>query len=262
MAGTDEEDRPVPAAAAAGGDALGKLAFFRGADPAALAEAAPSARWISVGAGELLVDFGDQTDDVFLVAEGAVRVVVRTPLGQEVILGDLEAGEIFGEMASIDGAPRSANVSALRPTRLCRLPAVAFLEVVLRSRAVSLRLMRVLTARLRLQDERMAELALLPARHRLAAELLRLSRPRAQGGGRVVSPPPAQHVLAARIGARRETVSLAFGELAREGLAELSPRAVLLPRPEALRATIDAQLRGGGGGGGGQAAPRPRTRPG
>src|SRR3712207_3352294 len=111
MAGTDEEDRPVPAAA--GGDTLGKLAFFRGADPAALAEAAPSARWISVGAGELLVDFGDQTDDVFLVAEGAVRVVVRTPLGQEVILGDLEAGDIFGEMASIDGAPRSANVSEI-----------------------------------------------------------------------------------------------------------------------------------------------------
>jgi len=256
--GTDEEDRPAPApAAAAGAGALAKLAFFRDADPAALAEAAPSARWLSVGAGELLVDFGDQTDDVFLVAEGAVRVVVRTPLGQEVILGDLDAGDLFGEMASIDGAPRSANVSTLRPTRLCRLPARAFLEIVLRSRPVSLRLMQVLTARLRLQDERMTELALLPVRHRLAAELLRLSRPRGHGGGRVVSPPPPQHVLAARIGARRETMSRALGELAREGLGEPSPRAVVLPRPEALRATIDAQLRGGA-----QAAPRPGTRSG
>ena len=253
MAGLDPgQDRKPP-----DGGGLARIPFLQGADPAALSAAAPAARWLAVGAGELVIDFGDRTDDVFLVAEGAVRVLVRTPTGQEVILGDLEAGELFGEMASIDGAPRSANVSALRPTRLCRLPAATFLDVVLRSREVSLRLMRVLAARLRLQDERMTELALLPVRHRLAAELLRLSRPRAQGGGRVVSPPPPQHVLAARIGARRETVSLALGELAREGLAEPSPRAVVLPRPEALRATIDAQLRGGA-----QAAPRPRTRSG
>jgi DNA-binding transcriptional regulator YhcF (GntR family) len=51
-------------------------------------------------------------------------------------------------------------------------------------------------------------------------------------------------VLAARIGARRETISLALAELAREGLVEVSARAIALPRPDALRAAIDAQLRG------------------
>jgi hypothetical protein len=49
-------------------------------------------------------------------------------------------------------------------------------------------------------------------------------------------------VLAARIGARRETVSLALADLQREGLAEVSPRAIALPRPEALRAAVDTQL--------------------
>ena len=225
---------------------LARLTFLQGADPAALAAAAPLARWLAVGPGELVLDFGDATDDVFLIAGGAVRVVVRTPLGLEVILGDLGPGDVFGEMAAIDGAPRSANVTALHPSRLCRLPAAAFLEVALRSPAVGLRVMRVLTARLRLQDQRLFELAVLPVRHRLASELLRLSRPREGrgGAGHVVSPPPAQHVLAARIGARRETISLALAELAREGLVEVSARAIALPRPEALRAAIDAQLRG------------------
>lgn len=234
---------------AGGGGALARLAFLRDADPAALAEAAPLARWIAVGPGELVLDFGDTTSDVFLVVEGAVRVLVRSPLGQEVILGDLGPGGLFGEMAAIDGAPRSASVTALHPTRLCRLPAAAFLGVVLRSPAVGLRVMQSLTARLRLQDERHFELIALPVRERLASELLRLSRPRdgqagGGGGGRVVSPPPQQQVLAARIGARRETVSLALNDLAREGLVEVTPRAIALPRPEALREAIDACLRG------------------
>ncbi len=238
---------------AAGG--LARLAFLEDADPAALSAAAPLARWLAVGPGELVLDFGDATDDVFFVAEGAVRVVVRSPLGQEVILGDLGPGEVFGEMAAIDGAPRSANVTALHPSRLCRLPAAAFLEMALRSPAVSLRVMRVLTMRLRLQDARLFEHTILPVRYRLASELLRLSRPREGRGaaGRVVSPPPPQHVLAARVGARRETVSLMLAELARDGLLEVSARAIALPRPEALRAAIDAQLRGAG------AAGPPRT---
>ena len=243
------EHGPQPAERSDGG--LARLAFLRDADPAALSAAAPLARWLAVGPGELVLDFGDATDGVFFVAEGAVRVVVRTPLGQEVILGDLGPGEVFGEMAAVDGEPRSASVTALHPTRLCRLPAAAFLEVALRSPGVGLRVMRVLTGRLRLLDQRLFEQVVLPVRYRLASELLRLSRPREGRGaaGRVVSPPPPQHVLAARVGTRRETVSLMLAELSREGLVEASPRAIVLPRPEALRAAIDAQLRGAGAAG-------------
>jgi CRP/FNR family transcriptional regulator, cyclic AMP receptor protein len=225
--------------------ALTTFPFFSGADPDALAALLPTARWQSVAPEEMVLDFGDTTNDVFIIAEGEVRVTVRTPLGQEVILGDLSRGEVFGEMAAIDNAPRSASIAALHATRLCRLPAAGFMHLILRSPEVSLRLYRILTARLRAQDERMTELALLPARHRLAAELLRLSRPRNNSTARVISPPVLHHVLAARIGTRRETVTLALAELSRQNLAEISPRAIVLPRPERLRAVIDAQLRSG-----------------
>lgn len=98
------------------GDALGRLEFFQGADPTLLAKAAPAARWIDIEAGKLILDFGDDTDDVFLVVDGALRVVIRTALGQEIILGDIWPGELFGDVAAIDGAKRSASVVALRKT--------------------------------------------------------------------------------------------------------------------------------------------------
>ena len=230
--------------AASTGDALGRLAFFHGADPTLLAKAAPAARWIAVGPQKLIIDFGDETDDVFLVVDGALRVVIRTPLGQEMILGDVGPGELFGDVAAIDGAKRSASVVALRQTQLCRLPSATFLDIALNAPPVGLRLLRVLTARLRREDERLFELTALPVRERLAAELLRLSRPRTGGNGRVISPPPPQHVIAARIGARRETVSLSLRSLVDEKLIEVSSRAIGLPRPEALRAAIDARLHG------------------
>lgn len=229
--------------AASAANPLGRLVFFHGADPTLLAKADPAARWIDVEANKLILDFGDDTNDVFFVVDGALRVVIRTPLGQEMILSDIGPGEVFGDVAAIDGAKRSASVVALVRTQLCRLPSATFLDIALNAPPVGLRLLRALTARLRREDERLFELTALPVRERLAAELLRLSRPRS-GGGRVISPPPLQHVIAARIGARRETVSLSLRALVEENLIEVSSRAICVPRPEALRASIDARLHG------------------
>lgn len=231
---------------------LARIPFFQGADPIALNEMAPLAHWLTLRAGEQVIGFGDNTNDVFLIEDGAVRVIVQTRLGHEVIFGDLGAGELFGEIAAIDGAPRSASVTALHPTHLCKIPAEGFLGIALRSPDVGRRLMRKLVERLRLQDERNLELVSLPVRLRLAAELLRLSRPRGgteDAGGtdnapRVVSPPPHHHVLAARVGARREAISRELSALAKEGLLVATARGIVLTRPAALRALVDTLLGG------------------
>lgn len=224
-------------------DRLGRLAIFRGADPALLAAAERHAAWMSAAPGECVIDYGEATKDVFALVEGSVRVLVLTPLGQEMILGDLGPGEIFGDMAAIDDVPRSASVIALRTTRLCRLPAASFLSIALHSAAVAQRVMRALTSRLRLQEERHFDRTVLPARERLIAELLRLSRPLDGSQERVISQPPSQQMLATRIGSRRETVSLAMAALGRAGLVASSQQSLLLPQPEALREMIDRHLR-------------------
>lgn len=221
---------------------LRRLPFLAGAPDDVLAPFAAKARWQVHAPGEVVVDAGDTTDTVFFVLEGAVRVVIRTESGYEMIFGDLGAGEFFGEMAAIDGVQRSANVTALSRTRLCSVPGPVFMALVLASPPVCQRLLRLLTARLRVKDERMLESVALPVRQRLMAELLRLSRDRG-GGERTLSPPPPQHVLAARIGLRRETVSRELARMARAGLVTVGRRAIVLHRPDELRAEVAARLR-------------------
>jgi len=92
----------------------------------------------------------------------------------------------------------------------------------------------VMQGRIRLQNRRLLEHTVLPTRLRLAAELLRLSRPRADGT-RVVSPPPTHDELASRVGARRETVTRELAALSRAGQILRSRAAVVLLVPEQLR---------------------------
>ncbi|WP_236034039.1 Crp/Fnr family transcriptional regulator [Belnapia mucosa] len=223
---------------------LARQELFRGLPEAQIAQLAAQVRWRWVDPGEAVLDYGDLSTDVFLVEDGSLRVLVRTPAGQEVFLSDVFAGELFGELAAIRGTPRSANVTALHRSRLCVIPATVFLTTILKSPDAALRLMRILTDRIRTQSDRLVELTVLPVRHRLYAELLRLSRRRGSGGERVISPPPPHHVIAARIGARREPVSRELSELSRQAMIQTSRRAIVVLRPEVLQAAIEAKLHG------------------
>jgi CRP/FNR family cyclic AMP-dependent transcriptional regulator len=243
---------PIPGGSAAGialASLDAKLAVIRrlpllvGVADETLIKLASRAYWQVHAAGQIVVDAGDTTSDVFIVAEGAVRVVMRTAFGYEAILNDLGVGDFFGEMAAIDNAPRSANVTALLQTRLCAIPGDAFVDMALSSRDVGRRLLRLLSTRLRGKDERLIEFGALSVRQRLIAELLRLSRDRG-GGERVITPPPPQHVLAARVGTRRETVSREMTEMSRSGSITVGRGAIVLHRPETLRAEVDARRPG------------------
>jgi len=235
---------PEPAEARERRPELAAFPFFEGA-AAAAARLSEAGSWRVYAPGEAILDFEERSTDVFFVATGAVRVLLRSAGGRDIVLSELGAGSLFGEMAAIDGAPRSANVTAVVLTRVCRVPAALFMEVVCACPPVCRRLLRTLVARLRGQNERLLERATLPVHLRLCAELLRLSRerPGEASGERLISPPPPQHLLASRIGASREVVSAEFAKLVRRGLVERTPRAILLKAPETLRREIDAELR-------------------
>jgi len=243
-AGSRPETPPTPTGAASL-SSLRRLPFFAGVPDEALAALAARCRWQTCVPGEVVVDSGDPTDEVFFVVEGAGRVVARAALGYEASLNDLGAGRFFGAMAAIAGIPRPAHVTPPQRTRLCAVPGPVFMDFVLGCPPAGRRLMRLLAGRLRAKDERLLETMALPVRQRLMAELLRLSRDRG-GGERVLSPPPQQHVLAARIGTRRETVSREMAEMARAGLLTVGRRAIVLHRPATLQAEIEGRLRGPG----------------
>ena len=67
--------------------------------------------WRTYPANELVIDMDDPSNDVLFVVNGSVRVIQRADYGKQVILGELGPGSMFGEMAAIDGTPRSASVT-------------------------------------------------------------------------------------------------------------------------------------------------------
>ncbi len=244
---------PLPAAGHATNDGthverLRRLPILRSASEDALRHAAAAAHSRSFGAGELILDSNDASGDVWFVLEGVVRILVRTPSGRELILTDLAAGGVFGEIAAIDGAPRTAAATALVRSRLCALPAAAFLDAACSTPAACRDLLRHVTEILRRQSKRLLEREALPIRLRVHAELLRLSRPRLGRDGqpvgdeRVISPPPRQHVFAARIGTRREAVSREFADLVRLGVIVRERGAIVISQPRALRDAVEAEI--------------------
>jgi len=200
--------------------------------------------WRKVDPSEVIVDFEDNTTDVYFIVAGEVRILIRTVNGKEVILGEMRAGDFFGELSAIDGTPRSANVTALTRCEMCVVPAAVFREMMFGSPTISDKILRLLVGRIRELNTRLTEHALLDLKHRLYAELLRLSVPRAgHPGERAVTPPPYHHVLAARIGCRREQVTRELSALAAEGILERTRGAFVIRRPSVLEERITEAMR-------------------
>jgi CRP-like cAMP-binding protein len=202
------------------------------------------ANWHKFDTDEILVDFDDPSSDVYFLVAGEVRILIRTPSGKEVILNEMRAGQVFGELSAIDGVKRSANVTALTRGEVCVMSSALFRELVFSSQIVADRLFRLLTQRIRELNGRLMEQTVLDLRHRLYSELLRLSVPRGGGNGeRVVTPPPFHHILAARIGCRREQVTREFTMMTQEGLVERTRGALVLKQPDVLQARVAEALR-------------------
>lgn len=221
---------------------LAAIPFFSDLAPELAERFAPRMHWVTVEPGRLLLDFDDPSNEVFFVLSGSVRVAMRTPGGRELVLDDIPPGRFFGEMAAIDGAQRSASVTALHRSRICRVPGPVFMALLAEAPDLSLRLMRVLVQRIRESNSRMLELTSLDIRHRLYAELLRTAGPVQADGARIISPPPVQQIIASRIGARREAVSREIARLLRQGVLKRGRGALMLCKPTVLeRALADTR---------------------
>ena len=205
--------------------------------------AADQCRWRSYEAHELIVDYGDETNEVLFIISGQVRVLMSSAYGRHVILNHLDRGDFFGEMSAIDRRSRSASVIALFNSEICCMPGDVFVKIATTVPSVALRTMEKLTERVRTINERLAEQAFLTARQRLCAELLRQSRPRANHPEqRIVSPPPIQEDLANLISSRREVVSRELSALVKDGVIERSRGGLILTDVEGLSRRVEEAM--------------------
>ena len=152
----------------------------------------------------------------------------------------IEAGEFFGELAAIDKQPRSSGIVAVTDVVVARMPASAFRAAVHAHPDVCDRLLIVLARQIRMLANRVNEFSTLDVRHRIHAELLRLSRPEPGKPGRaIISPPPVHAEIAARVSTRREAVARELKALEREGLIERRRGAIALTDTGQLRRLVD-----------------------
>ena len=217
---------------------LRRIPLFAGLDPDVAERLAARCRFVDYEPDAVIIDHMDTSTEVRFVVSGDVRVVMRVAEGREYILNDGGPGDFFGELSAIDGGGRSANVVAVTRVHCCLMPATVFHEAIDADADVRWSIMERLVLLVRRLSEKVAEYSFLQAKHRVYAELMRMSVPRrGMEGERVVSPPPVQRELADRIGSRREVVSRVLGEMERLGVVERTRGALVLtdvPRLEAM----------------------------
>ena len=220
-------------------DTLAGIPLLAALPPAEAERIAQQCVWRSYEPNELVIDFEDESTDVRFLVSGSLRIILRIAAGREMILAEIGPGAHFGDIAAIDDEPRSANVTALTPSRVCIMPQRVFHDLLCENREVNFAVLREMAGRIRGLNTRLSEHSFLQTRHRLYCELLRLSRPRPiDPTQRSISPPPVQKDLAARIGSRREVVSREIAKLKREGLVEVTTGALVLKDVARLNALI------------------------
>lgn len=195
-------------------DILKKVPLFAGLEEAALAALAARLRKRRMPDSTPVVYKGDPSGALYLIASGRVKVHQATSNGDEVILEVLGVGDFFGEMSLLDGQPRSADVSTLEESDLLLLEGDALQETIHEYPAVAWTLLRILSQRLRDQNDRAEMLMTRDVTGRVADCLLRLAKsqgtPLPDGKSIRIDVSLTQSDIAALIGATRERVSRAL----------------------------------------------------
>jgi CRP/FNR family transcriptional regulator, cyclic AMP receptor protein len=180
-----------------------------------------SATPVRLAADEVLFMAGDAGDGCYRVEDGLLKVTMVSRSGSERILAFLGRSAIVGELAMIDGLPRSSSVVAVRDTALSFLSRAAFEELAKQHPEVYKSLVRLLAMRLREADAVIAAGSFLPLRGRVACTLLELADDFGQdvGSGRIVIRQKiGQSDLAAMAGIARENLSRILNDWKRRKL--------------------------------------------
>jgi len=220
--------------------ALRQVPLFSGLSDAALSALATRVRVRCYRKGEVLFHKDDPGTSLFLVRTGRVKISTFSAEGKEAVFTVHGPGDVFGELALLDGAPRSATATALELSRLLSLDRASFVSFLREQPDVGLILLGQLTARVRRLSTQVEDLMFLDIPGRLARTLLRLGEQygRKTERGVEIDLLLTQTELGGMVGATRVSVNRLLHWFAERGLIAIDERRIVLIRPEALQARI------------------------
>jgi CRP-like cAMP-binding protein len=186
---------------------LSAMPLFRGLSRNDSARLAKLVRERHYPAGSILFLEGDPGDFAHIVLSGRVHISVTSLDGEELLLHEAGQGDYFGELALLDGQPRSAAATAVDETTTLCIAREDLLEHLRTHPEAALLMLRFTSERLRRADEKIKMLGFLDVAGRLARSLVDLDQP----AGKRASIRVNHGQLAAMIGSRRPTVTLLLG---------------------------------------------------
>jgi CRP/FNR family transcriptional regulator/CRP/FNR family cyclic AMP-dependent transcriptional regulator len=167
-------------------------------------------------AGEVIVHEEDEEGQTFfIIVSGLVHVTVMTSEGKNAVLATLKRGDFFGEMALLDGEPRSATVIAAQECDVFLLYRKVFVDILQRFPKIAIHLIIEMSNRLRKANRHINTLSMMSVYGRVADVVLRLAKDQGRRVGNMVVIPnrPTHQLIADMAGTSRETVSRILSQL-------------------------------------------------
>jgi CRP/FNR family cyclic AMP-dependent transcriptional regulator len=202
--------------------------LFSDLGPEVVATLAAMSHTRSLRAGEVLFRENDLGDALYGIRRGEILIETGSASGKRVVLNTLGAGDIFGEIALLDGQPRTADALAVEQTELFVLRRSDLLSYLSREPAIAIKLIELLCARVRYIAEQMNEMTVLPLSTRLARRLTVL----AEDFGSEIQ--ISQEQLGAYVGSTRESVNRQLQAWRKAGHLDLKRGCIMLRDKEAL----------------------------
>ena len=190
--------------------------------------------------GDVLFRKGDEGQALYLIIQGKIKISVTSRLGDEVILAIMSDGDFFGEMALLDGLPRSADAVANEDTNLLVLRRTDFLSFIMHNETAAMSILFALSHRLRKADDFLADTCFLNIGSRLAKKLLELGETHGQQEGDTtqIKLILTQSELASMVGATRESINKELRKLRDKGLVTKQGRMLQIHNLERLKRRV------------------------
>jgi CRP/FNR family transcriptional regulator, cyclic AMP receptor protein len=191
-----------------------------------LAALLASAQHRSYPRNAFVVRAGEETDALYIILSGRVKVLIPDAEGHEVILSVMGPHEFFGEMGLLDDQPRSASVETLEPCEMVRITRAGFMSCLKENIDTAMLIIRNLVRRLREADRKIESLALIDVYGRVARLLIDMAQQ--VNGVWVIPHAPPKQEIARMIGASREMVSRVVKDLQQKGLIAAEKRRIVV----------------------------------
>jgi len=218
---------------------LRRVSLFASLNDEALAGLIGHLRRRSFRHGTMIFHKDQAGDALYIVESGRVRLFVPAGGGEELTVDIAGPGEVFGELALLDGRPRSASAEAVEDTIAHTIDRETFKQVLATTPGLAAALIELLSARLRHVTDYAESLAFMDVHARVARALLELGdRYGVKANGIEIDLDLTQAELATMVGATRERVNRALAVFRSQGLVELRGRKIVIRDAERLRQRI------------------------